>query len=96
MSEAGRKSLHYNTAKMLGHVNFPVIAKKYLAQIYNIAPEYSQAVYDQTTFKFDRFDFQEVKDMAPEAPTWSKETKFRPSEGNRLVGYAPEKPFYHV
>jgi catalase len=96
MNDQARKNLHANTGKMLSHVNFPIIAKKYLAQIYNIAPEYAQGVYDNTKFKFDRFDFNEVEQMSKDAPLFYKEEKFRPDQGNRLVGFAPEKPFYHV
>ena len=96
MNDQARKNLHSNTAKMLSKVNFPIIAKKYLAQIYNIAPEYAQGVYDLTKFKFDRFDFKEVEDMSKDAATFYKEEKLRPDPGNRLVGFAPEKPFYHV
>ena len=82
---------------MISKVSYPIIAKKYLAQIYNIAPEYSQAVYDLADFKFeDRFEFNEVEEMSKNAHTWYKETKFQPDTGNRLVGYTPEIPFYHV
>jgi len=96
MSEQAKKNLHSNTAKLLSKVNFPVITKKYLAQIYNIAPEYSRGVYDLTTMKFDRFEFKEVEEMSKEAMTWYKTPKLQPSEGGNLVGYAPAGPFYHV
>ena len=96
MSDQARKNTIYNTAKMMSHVNYPIIAKRYLAQVYNIAPEYAQGVYDQTKFKFDRFDFSEVEQMSKEAHTWYKVDRFQPDAGNRLVGFAPEKPFYHA
>ena len=96
MTDKQRTNLHSNTAKLLRHVNYPIIAKRYLAQIYNIAPEYSQAVFDQTTFKFERFDFREVEEMSKEAMNWYKTPVLRPNQGNRLVGFAPEQPFYHV
>ena len=96
MTEEKRANLHYNTAKMLSHVNYPEISKKYLAQIYNIAPEYSRGVYDLTKFKHAPFDFSEVEQLSKGAETWYKEPKFRPNEGTYLMGYAPEKPFYHV
>jgi catalase len=95
MNDQARKNLHSNTAKLLSKVNYPSIAKKYLAQIYNIAPEYSRGVYDLTNFKFDRFDFKEVEEMSKEAHSWFKEPKFQPDNGNRLVGFAPANPFYH-
>jgi len=96
MTDDARKNLHYNTGKMLSHVNYPIIAKKYLAQIYNIAPEYAQGVYDQTKFKFERFDMKEVVELSKEAHLFYKEEKFRPSQGDRLVGFAPDKPFYQI
>lgn len=96
MDDKARKNLHSNTAKMLAHVNYPEISKKYLAQIYNIAPEYAQGVYDLTNFKHQRFDFSEVESYAKEAPTFFKEQKLRPSQGDRLTGFAPEKPFYQI
>lgn len=94
MDDKARKNLHSNTAKMLSHVNFPEISKKYLAQIYNIAPEYARGVYDLTKFKHAKFDFSEVESYSKEAPTFFKEQKLRPSQGDRLTGFAPEKPFY--
>lgn len=94
MSASARENLHSNTAKMLSHVNYPIISKRYLAQIYNIAPEYARGVYDLTKFKHERFDFAEVEKLAPDAPTFSKEPKFRPGEGDRLTGLVPETPFY--
>lgn len=96
MNDQARANLHSNTAKMLSKVNFPIISKKYLAQIYNIAPEYAKGVYDLTKFKHERFDFGTVEDLAKEAAVMSKAKKFRPSQGDRLTGFAPEKPFYQV
>ncbi|KAI7139932.1 hypothetical protein KC343_g6726 [Hortaea werneckii] len=82
---------------MLSHVNFPIIQKKYLAQIYCVAPEYAQSVYDLTQFKHKQsFEFSEVEELSKEAPTFHKNPKSRPEEGNRLVGFAPEKPFYQL
>ena len=94
MSDQARTNLHSNTAKMLSHVNYPIITKKYLAQIYNIAPEYARGVYDGTKMKFERFDFSEVEELSKGAHLFYKEEKFRPTDGMRLVGFAPEKPFY--
>lgn len=96
MTEEERKNTHHNTAKMLSHVNYPEIQKKYLAQIYNIAPEYARGVYDMTNFKHDKFDFSEVESLSKEAHLFYKEPLFRPDEGNRLVGFAPQQPFYHM
>ncbi|KAG8626320.1 hypothetical protein KVT40_005265 [Elsinoe batatas] len=91
-----RKNLNYNTAKMLSHVNYPIIQKKYLAQVYNISPEYARGVYDQTKFKNEKFDFGEVESLSKDAATFYKEPKFRPDQGDRLVGFAPTQPFYHM
>ncbi|TKA45978.1 hypothetical protein B0A54_03663, partial [Friedmanniomyces endolithicus] len=97
MTEQARKNLHHNTAKMLSHVNFPMIQQQYLAQIYNIAPEYARGVYDLTKFKHKQpFEFSEVEAMSEQAPLFFKNVKFRPSQGNRLVGFAPDAPFYNV
>lgn len=96
MSASARQNLHSNTAKLLSKVNYPEITKKYLAQIYNVAPEYAKGVYDLTQMKFERFDFNVVKEMSKDAPTWYKEPKFRPGEGGNIVGYAPGQPFYNV
>ena len=96
MSDSARKNLHSNTALLLSKVNYPLITKRYLAQIYCIAPEYAQGVYDLTKMKFERFDFSEVEEMSKEAHTFYKEPKFQPSEGGYLQGYAPSQPFYHV
>lgn len=97
MNDQARKNLHSNTAKMLSKVNFPIIQKKYLAQIYNIAPQYSQAVFELVRFKHNEpFDFAEVEKLSKEAHTFYKNPKFAPDRGNRLVGFAPERPFYHV
>ncbi|TKA70222.1 hypothetical protein B0A49_06460 [Cryomyces minteri] len=95
MSESQRANLHHNTAKMLSHVNYPVIQKKYLAQIYNIAPEYSRGVYDLTNYKNGRFDYSEVEELAKGAEVWYKEPKFRPSNGERLVGFQPQGAVYN-
>ena len=88
MSEEKRNNLHHNTARLLSKVNHADISKKYLAQLYNIAPEYAQAVYDATKFKHEKFEFSEIEALSKEAPTFYKEPKFRPSEGDRLTGFA--------
>ncbi|KAK5121292.1 hypothetical protein LTR85_005458 [Meristemomyces frigidus] len=97
MTEEARDHLHRNTGKMLSHVNFAIIQKKYLAQIYNIDPKYAKAVFDLTKFKHkEPFEFSEVEELSKEAHLFYKNPKFRPEAGNKLVGYAPEKPFYQV
>jgi len=94
MSEQQRKNTCYNTAKLLKNVNYPEIQKKYLAQIYNIAPDYAQGVYELLEKK--AFEFDEVPKLAETAHEWYKDKKFRPSQGERLTGYAPGFPVYNV
>ena len=67
--------------------------KKYLAQVYNIAPDYAQGIYDFLPKK--DFAFSEVEELAQDAHLWYKEKKFRPSNGEKLVGYAPPMPIYN-
>jgi catalase len=69
------------------------VQKKYLAQIHNIAPDYARGVYDLLPEK--RFDFSEVESLAETAQEWYKEKKFRPSQGERLTGYAPTSAIYN-
>ncbi|KAI4743254.1 heme-dependent catalase [Aureobasidium sp. EXF-12298] len=96
MDDGARANLHSNTAKMMSNVNYPIIQKKFLAQIYNVAPEYARAVYDMTNYKHgEKFDFGEVEKLSKDAHMWYKEPMLRPDEDNRLVGFAPANPFYH-
>ena len=88
MSEGARKNTHSNAAKMMANVRFPIIQKKYLAQIYNIAPEYPRAVYELLPKK--DFEFSEVEEMSKDAHLFYKEEKFRPGPGNKLVGFQAE------
>ncbi|KAF2431659.1 heme-dependent catalase [Tothia fuscella] len=92
MTQEQRDHTCLNTAKMLRFVKYPEIQKKYLAQIYNIAPEYAQGVFDGLPKK--DFDFSEVEELSKTAQEWYKEKKFRPSEGNRLVGFQPSMAVY--
>ena len=70
------------------------LQKKYLAQIYNIAPEYPRAVYDLLPEKKRQFEFSEVEELSKDAQTFSKEPKFRPGENDRLVGMPPGMSVY--
>jgi catalase len=65
-----------------------------LAQIYNIAPDYSHGVFDLLPEK--EFEFDEVKELSKTAQEWYKEKKFRPSQGERLVGFAPQGSVYNM
>lgn len=92
MTSTQREHTHSNTANMLKFVKYPEIQKKYLAQIYNIAPEYSQGVYDLLPEK--KFQFSEVEELSRNAEKWYKEEKFRPGPNERLVGLPPQIPVY--
>ena len=68
--------------------------KKYLAQIYRIAPQYPKAMYDLLPRK--KFNFSEVEELSKTAHEFLKEPKFRLGEDDRLVGYAPQTNIYNV
>ncbi|KAL6720156.1 hypothetical protein ACLMJK_002077 [Lecanora helva] len=87
MNDTAREHLHQNTAKMMAHVRSPIINKKYLAQIYNIDPNYPKAVYDLLDESKKQFKFSEVEELSKDAHTFHKEPKFAPGKDNRLVGY---------
>jgi catalase len=69
------------------------LQKKYLAQVYNIAVDYSKGIYDG--LPKPEFEFSEVETLAEDAHLWYKEKKFRPSAGEMLTGYAPSGPVYN-
>lgn len=71
----------------------PIIQAKYLAQVYCISPEYALAVYD--LLKDKKFDFSEVRARSKDAPKMGKETRFLPSEDDKLVGY-PAQGIYNM
>jgi catalase len=70
------------------------LQKKYLAQVYNIAVDYAQNIYEALPKK--EFKFSEVEELSKTAQEWYKEPKFRPSQGERLTGYAPPVSIYNV
>jgi len=93
MNDQQRANTIKNTGNMLKFVKFPVIQKKYLAQVYNIGPDYAQGIYDM--LPSPEFKFSEVEELSKTAHIWYKEKKFRPSNGEKLMGYAPEVPIYN-
>lgn len=94
MDDRARDHLHKNTANMLAHVRYPKIQSGYLAQVYNIAPEYAQSIYDLLPKK--EFGFDEVQEKAKTAHLTSKEGRFRPSMPHeRLVGFPPSAAIYN-
>ena len=93
MSPQARENTCKNTAKYLSCVKYDEIKKKYLAQLYNIAPDYARGVYE--LLPDPGFDVDEVAKLAEGAHLWYKEKKFRPT-GEKLVGFAPGVPVYNV
>jgi catalase len=92
MTDVQRRNTAYNTGKYLNKVQFHKVQSNYLAQLYNIAPDYAQAVYGHLTDP--EFTFDVVKEKAETAHTWYKEAKFQPSNGNKMVGKVPSMPVY--
>lgn len=70
------------------------VQKKYLAQVYNIAVDYARGIFEALPEK--KFEFAEVKELSQTAQEWYKESIFRPSQGERLAGYAPPVSIYNV
>jgi catalase len=62
--------------------------------LYNIAIDYAQGIYEGLPKK--KFEFAEVEELSKTAQEWYKEPKFRPSQGERLTGYAPQVSIYNV
>ncbi|TGO17092.1 hypothetical protein BTUL_0021g00690 [Botrytis tulipae] len=94
MTETQRDHLHQNTANLLRFVDSKVIKLGYLAQLWNIDPQYSRAIYDllPETSKTgaEGFEFVEVQNKAKGSELAGKEEKFRPSDASeRLVGFSP-------
>jgi catalase len=77
---------------MHSHTDWPA-QKKYLAQVYNIGTDYAQGLYDFLPKK--DFAFSEVEALAEHSHLWYKEEKFRPSNGEKLVGQVPSMSIYN-
>ncbi|KAM3065327.1 hypothetical protein ACMFMG_004289 [Clarireedia jacksonii] len=96
MNDTQRQHLHKNTANMLKFVDTPVIQVGYLAQLWNIDPDYARAIYDLLPEDRRKFEFVEVQNKAKGAELAGKEAKFRPSmTSERLVGFVPEGAIYN-
>ncbi|PQE10581.1 catalase protein [Rutstroemia sp. NJR-2017a BVV2] len=97
MTDTQRHNLHKNTANMLKFVDTPVIQVGYLAQLWNIDPDYARAIYDLLPEDRRKFEFVEVQNKAKGAELAGKEAKFRPSMASeRLVGFVPEGAIYNA
>lgn len=66
---------------------------KYLAQLFNIAPQYAHGVYDRLTEP--RFQFSDVQELSKSAQEWYKETKFQPAEKGVPSGHPPSLAIYN-
>jgi len=100
MTDTQRQNLHSNTASLLKFVTAKVIKVGYLAQLWNIEPTYSKAIYDMLPNSAkegeEGFEFVEVQNKAKGAECAGKEPKLRPSSTEeRLVGYAPATSIYN-
>ena len=100
MTDSQRHNLHYNTANMLRFVGFKVIKVGYLAQLWNIDPDYARAIFDMLPESAktgdEGFSFVDVQNKAKGAELAGKEGKFRPSNPNeKLVGFVPGMPIYN-
>jgi catalase len=101
MTDNQRHNLHSNTAELLRRVDFKAIKVGYLAQLWNIDPDYAKAVYDMlaeaATSGTEGFEFVDVQDKAKGAELAGKEAKFRLSMSQeRLTGFAPEMGVYNL
>ncbi|KAF2751350.1 heme-dependent catalase [Sporormia fimetaria CBS 119925] len=96
MTEKERQNTITNTVNMLKFVKYDDIKKKYLAQQYNIAPDYAKGIYDNLPADRKSFDFEEIPKLAETAHLWYKERKFQPGKGDRLTGYAPPTSIYNA
>jgi catalase len=93
MDNKARNHLHANTASALKKVDFPVIQVKYLAQLFNVSPQYAKAVFE--LLPKPSFSFREVEQTARGADTIGKEQKFCPSaKTDKLVGKCPAGKVY--
>ncbi|KJK89211.1 hypothetical protein H633G_06935 [Metarhizium anisopliae BRIP 53284] len=93
MTDQQRQHTVTNTAKWLNRVNYPEIQVKYLAQLYNVSPDYAQGIYDKLTDA--DFTMTEVKKRAETAQEWYKEERFRPATKGKPSGMPPSHRVYN-
>ena len=101
MTPEQREHLHSNTANLLRLVDAKVIKVGYLAQLWNIDPEYARAIYDLlpegAREGTEGFTFAEVQSAAKGAEKAGKEAKFRPSRmADKMVGMVPGEGIYNM
>jgi catalase len=78
MDDTQRDHLHKNTAVCMNAGVSQLTRTKYLAQVYNISPEYVKGVISYLTEK--NVDIEEVKKLAPKAAMMGKSEKYAPKE----------------
>ncbi|KAF7713588.1 Catalase [Penicillium ucsense] len=94
MDDTARDHLHKNTAMALKLVDYPIIQKKYLAQLLRVSRAYAEEVYALLPEK--KFGFEEVEEASRGAETAGKEPKFCPHlESDKLVGKCPAMQIYY-
>ena len=101
MSDNQRQNSHCNTTKLLPNVTHKVIKVGYLAQLWNVDPEYSRAIFDllpdSAKTGEEGFEFIDVQNKAKGAEVAGKEPKFRPNlQTRRLAGFSPEMGVYNM
>ncbi|KAF4619696.1 hypothetical protein D9613_004849 [Agrocybe pediades] len=99
MNKQERHAVHKNTAAVLSLVDFPEIQQNYLAQLYNIHPDYARGVYD--LLKEKKFSFDKVDELSKEAVFFGKDPRFMPTHdgtGKRFekrTGGIPQAKVYN-
>jgi catalase len=94
MNDEARDHLHKNTARLLQRVEYPEIQIKYLAQLYRVAPQYAEGVFDLLPVK--EFTFSQVEERSQGAEKMGKNPKFRPSaKTDKLAGKCPAANVYN-
>jgi catalase len=97
MNQSQRDNLYRNTATMLARVDSKLIKIRYLAQLWNIDPQYASAIYELLPAESKDFDFVEVQNTAKGAELLGKEAKFRPGRPeDKLVGFAANMAVYNM
>ena len=101
MSDSQRRNLHYNIANLLLNITTKIIKIGYLAQLWNINPDYSRAIFellpDSAKTGAEGFEFIDVQNKAKGAELAGKDPKFCPSlQTERLIGFSPESDIYKV
>lgn len=94
MNDEARDHLHKNTARLLQKVEYPEIQIKYLAQLYRVAAQYAESVFNLLPEK--SFSFSDIEERSQGAEKMGKNAKFCPSaKTDKLVGKCPAAKIYN-